>query len=76
MTYINWELRENLNPIKCLQFGSKDDLGNYMINLDDIVVLSDDNGICDMVVYENESIYEQILEFIRVKGFTSGEFEQ
>lgn len=74
MTYYYWELIGNLDPIKCLRFGSKDDLGAYNIDLDDIVYLTDDNGGCDQQVYENESIYEMILKFIDM-GFVSGSFE-
>ncbi len=67
-------MHKDLDPIKCLQFGSLDDLGTYNIDLDDIVKLSDENGSCDMIIYENESIYEQILYFTR-KGYVAGEFE-
>lgn len=34
-----WELKDNLDPLKCLQFGDKDDNGENMIDLDEIVVL-------------------------------------
>jgi len=65
-----WKLKENLDPVKCLQFGSKDDLGEWMIDLDEIVKLT-----FDPHRETTEADYEQILKFIRVDGYTSGQFD-
>ena len=64
-----WKLKENLDPLKCLQFGDKDDSGENMIDLDEIVELS-----FDPHREPTESDYEQILQFTR-GGYQSGQFD-
>ena len=64
-----WQLKSNLNPIKCLQFGSKDDLGDWSIDLGEIVNLS-----FDPVREPRESDYEHILTMVK-DGYTSGQYD-
>ena len=64
-----WKLKENLDPHKCLQFGDKDDLGEWMVDLDEIVELGFDPAREPM-----ESDYEHILEMTR-KGYVEGQFD-
>ncbi len=64
-----WELKENLDPLKCLQFGGKDDCGEWMIDLDEIVELR-----LDPFREPTDTDYEHILESVR-KGFQSGQFD-
>ena len=64
-----WKLKDNLDPHKCLQFGDKDDSGENMIDLDEIVELS-----FDPHREVKESDYEYILEMTR-KGCVEGQFD-
>ena len=64
-----WELKDNLDPLKCLQFGDKDDSGEWMIDLDEIVKLSFDPH---REVSEHD--YELILSMTR-QGYQSGQFD-
>lgn len=64
-----WELKDNLDPLKCLQFGDKDDDGENMIDLDQIVVLRLDPGR-----EVKESDYDHILSMTR-QGYQSGQFD-
>lgn len=64
-----WELKENLDPYKCLQFGDKDDDGENMVDLDEIVELW-----FEPKREVRETDYEHILEMTR-KGYVSGQFD-
>ena len=64
-----WKLKENLDPLKCLMFGSKDDLGERNVDLDEIVELTFDPDREPM-----ESDYEHILSMTR-EGYQSGQFD-
>ena len=64
-----WELKENLDPLKCLMFGSKDDVGDWNVDLDEIVKLR-----LDPFREIAESDYEHILSMTR-QGFQSGQFD-
>ncbi len=64
-----WQLKENLDPLKCLLFGSKDDEGGWNVELDEIIELS-----FDPEREEKESDYEHILSMTQ-QGFQSGQFD-
>ncbi len=64
-----WGLKENLDPLKCLMFGDKDDDGENMVDLDEIVNLR-----LDPFRETKESDYEHILSMTR-QGFQSGQFD-
>ena len=65
----HWKLKENLDPLKCLQFGDKDDFGEWMVDLDEIVELR-----LDPHREQKESDYEHILSMTR-QGYQSGQFD-
>ena len=64
-----WELKENLDPLKCLMFGSKDDEGDWNVDLDEIVKLR-----LDPFRETADSDYEHILSMTR-QGYQSGQFD-
>ena len=64
-----WELTENLDHLKCLQFGDKDDAGEWMVDLDEIVNLR-----LDPFREPTETDYEHILEMTS-HGYQSGQFD-
>ena len=64
-----WGLKENLDPFKCLQFGDKDDDGENMVDLDEIVELR-----LDPFREPTEADYEHILSMTR-KGSNEGQFD-
>ena len=65
-----WELKEKLDPLKCLMFGTKDDNGDWNVDLDEIVNLS-----LDPEREVTDSDYEMILGFVKNNGFQSGQFD-
>jgi hypothetical protein len=64
-----WELRDNLDPLKCLMFGSKDDFGDWNVDLKDIVELS-----FDPHREPTDTDYEFIVKMTR-DGYQSGQFD-
>lgn len=64
-----WKLKDDLDPRKCLMFGSKDDLGDWNIDLDEIVELT-----LDPVREPTDADYEHILQMTR-DGYSSGQFD-
>ncbi len=64
-----WELKDNLDPLKCLMFGDKDDDGEWMVDLDEIVKLR-----LDPFREQSESDYEHILSMTR-QGYQSGQYD-
>ncbi len=65
----NWKLKDKLDPLKCLMFGSKDDEGEWNVDLDEIVELS-----YDPEREVQESDYEHILKMVG-EGYQSGQFD-